>query len=61
MSDYAWCIFDKTHGWHPIVGDAPEVKELKALICELSLALVEPALEPDKLDKLLQKAKTAVD
>lgn len=60
MSDYSWCVFDKVHGWHPIIGDAPQVKELKALVCELSLALVEP-LEPDRLDKLLQKAKAAVE
>lgn len=58
--DYSWCVYDKETGWHPIIGDAPQVKELKALVCELSLALVDP-LESVLLDKLLKKAQAAVD
>jgi hypothetical protein len=59
MSDYAWCERKRREGWVPLNGDPPHVHNLKALVSEMALALIDP-LPEKKRDELLEKAKKAI-
>jgi hypothetical protein len=59
MSNYAWCERKRREGWIPLNGEPPYVTDLKALISEMALAILDP-LPEKKRDDLLEKAKKAV-